>query len=561
MATLHTDYEKAERIPLPKLELISIEYPGYVRNLNKVLTTLGGLKSLSRVASGYDSLELRYRPKDPFSHPIHGDVVPTANLLMKVTRRRKKKEGKLIEGDRGEIKAEIVGLVTRTCRFRALADYQYIPDADDPVAKLRRDIENADINAILSYDFKLGPEGDSRSLLPPLFTRIELPIQYNYKQNPNLVPVIEKGHEGEQNVKLLSRVRRVVLPIIRVGGMAEEVPTAPHPETQKNRALVIDEEYLNKIAELFNKREIWTKIALRNQLPPEEQHKLKKALPFLAYVFSTGPWRGTWVKFGVDPRTDSRFRIYQTVDLRNIRVMKPYKRAQRLFRNPNSLTRGESTASAGDKSFQEEGSEMEIPRLPPEQSHLFTGTALPEDNSTFQLCDCTDTFLQKLINAPFAEIESKDKKGKESGEELVKYHPVYGFFPPTSMQIIRRLFSWKAHRLLRGQMSLDIECEEVVEMWREEMRRRGIVAMGEEEGDMDIEEDRAGEGESQVRDDDREENEEGEGGEKSALESRMNTFLRKWQHARANNSDGEEAVGEEVEEYEIFDEGDEDEDY
>ncbi|CAB4417855.1 unnamed protein product [Rhizophagus irregularis] len=30
------------------------------------------------------------RPDDPFCHPINGDVIPTSNLLLKVTRRKKK---------------------------------------------------------------------------------------------------------------------------------------------------------------------------------------------------------------------------------------------------------------------------------------------------------------------------------------------------------------------------------------------------------------------------------------------------------------------------------------
>jgi general transcription factor 3C polypeptide 5 (transcription factor C subunit 1) len=69
--------------------------------------------------------ELRYRPKDPFCHPINGDVVPTANFLLKVTRRRKKSPGNreensahTMEEHKQNFNFEIVGIINKTCRFR-----------------------------------------------------------------------------------------------------------------------------------------------------------------------------------------------------------------------------------------------------------------------------------------------------------------------------------------------------------------------------------------------------------------------------------------------------------
>ena len=53
-------------------------------------------------------LELSLRPGNPFAHPIPGDVVGTNNLLLKVTKRKRKQ----VTGEpctTGEYTAEVVG--------------------------------------------------------------------------------------------------------------------------------------------------------------------------------------------------------------------------------------------------------------------------------------------------------------------------------------------------------------------------------------------------------------------------------------------------------------------
>lgn len=69
-------------------------------------------------------MELRYRPKDPLSHPINGDVKETANLLLKVTRWRRKDRMDVDQEDEDEFvppnqyKTEVIGIIGQTCRFR-----------------------------------------------------------------------------------------------------------------------------------------------------------------------------------------------------------------------------------------------------------------------------------------------------------------------------------------------------------------------------------------------------------------------------------------------------------
>jgi general transcription factor 3C polypeptide 5 (transcription factor C subunit 1) len=165
----------APEIQIPPVRVYSVEYPGYVQptSVPEAVRTLGGQQALERAfrkSSKPDAfLELRYRPDNPFAHPIAGEVVQTNSILLKVVKRRRKRVGGASIGEQdtglvGEYTIEPVGLIPGTARFRGefagqvwflsrtytlgprsgLADYQYNPDPEDPVSKLRMAMEDLD---------------------------------------------------------------------------------------------------------------------------------------------------------------------------------------------------------------------------------------------------------------------------------------------------------------------------------------------------------------------------------------------------------------------------------
>lgn len=106
-------------------ELVAVEYPGIVKNLDKMMETLGGMEKLKRTFDDPSSrLELYPRPKDIFSHPLMGDRVNTNNLLVKCVREK-------VADSSGNVsyvyKASIVGMITVSYKFKSLADFQYLP--------------------------------------------------------------------------------------------------------------------------------------------------------------------------------------------------------------------------------------------------------------------------------------------------------------------------------------------------------------------------------------------------------------------------------------------------
>jgi general transcription factor 3C polypeptide 5 (transcription factor C subunit 1) len=79
-------------------------------------------------------LELNYRWKDPFAHPIRGDLLDSRQFLLK-----------LEKDDMGNLKnSRIIGRITQIARFRAMADYQYLSNMKSDSTRLRSSIEEGD---------------------------------------------------------------------------------------------------------------------------------------------------------------------------------------------------------------------------------------------------------------------------------------------------------------------------------------------------------------------------------------------------------------------------------
>ena len=125
---------QAPERPLPQTHYYSIEYPGYVQqaSVSTAIQSLGGQAHIDNVFRRNTPragvlLELSLRPHSLFSHPIPADVVATNNLVLKITKRRKKgskQNGAYIVG---EYKTEVVGVMSKTVRFRSTYPIRFHP--------------------------------------------------------------------------------------------------------------------------------------------------------------------------------------------------------------------------------------------------------------------------------------------------------------------------------------------------------------------------------------------------------------------------------------------------
>ncbi|KAG1755899.1 RNA polymerase III transcription factor IIIC subunit-domain-containing protein [Suillus lakei] len=406
--------EAPER-PLPSTPLYSIEYPGYVKpeSVPLAVSNIGGPSRLEtafkRTAAKNEALlELNLRPGNPFAHPIPGDIVSTNNILLKVVRRKRRHpDGECI----GEFTAEAVGVIPKTARFRSMADYQFQPDMNDPLAQLRLAMDRMDVDAIRQYSIpeekedyvvpasthppELDPalaeqseqSSGSRSNLrlfpPPLFSRQNVPQNYNFKANPaSIVTSLINEETGEERKRLINKGRWK-------GHGPQQVPEGPPPIVENARTQA-NSELLNRILEFMNERPVWTRAALYNQFSPAESreiHNSKVIMPLAGYMFSDGPWRDAMIRFKYDPRKELDARIYQRIYFRNANhpVARPSVVARR--------QEGRSAATYINRSIEQEES-FEADRR---KSHIFDGTSLTKETAAFQLCDIHDPMLKEMI--------------------------------------------------------------------------------------------------------------------------------------------------------------------
>ncbi len=183
---------------------VIVEFPGNVINDGAALDSFGGEEGLSTaLAATGTMLPLRFRPKDPLSHPVFGDFTATTSLVLKVTKkvsrgnagersgqsenRKRQRE----ERSEPEVKTEVVGKVSNMYRFSGLADFQFIDHAG-AAKKKRMEEQGAEDGDGEEYDLHvdvgkiLDEQADEElQLVPPIFSKIDIPQDYNFKQTPH----------------------------------------------------------------------------------------------------------------------------------------------------------------------------------------------------------------------------------------------------------------------------------------------------------------------------------------------------------------------------------------
>ncbi len=148
----------------PTREALLVEFPGYVRSQSAVVSTLGGLDAVTKAASGDNSvLQLRFRPEDPYTHPLYGERQAAKGLLLKIAR-------KSADSSQEGVKAEVLACVHTKFTFSGMADYQYLP----------QDLSKSGTASSSSA----GPYGEETLPLlcvPPLYTKADVPLDYAFK--------------------------------------------------------------------------------------------------------------------------------------------------------------------------------------------------------------------------------------------------------------------------------------------------------------------------------------------------------------------------------------------
>jgi general transcription factor 3C polypeptide 5 (transcription factor C subunit 1) len=198
---------------------------------------------------------------------------------------------------------------------------------------------------------------------------MRLPFNYQYSQNP----YVRTTDDGDTfNATAVRHVGYFI---------AAEDPTPMGPQSPPDMTDVRTVEVIADLEAAFAERPLWTRRSLLNHLRGKLRNwnELKRCLNYTAYQFKGGPWRDSVVHYGVDPRSDPKYRQYQTL----------------MFKlRPRNTKRSDAVFSLREAT--EDHANPDDPN-----SHLFDGQTYHTDGKVWQVCDITDPLLKDLLdNAP-----------------------------------------------------------------------------------------------------------------------------------------------------------------
>ncbi|KAJ5262765.1 hypothetical protein N7524_008070 [Penicillium chrysogenum] len=329
---------------VPSRRLVSVEHPAVVRNVDKAIETLQGDPGIKTILNPADGTlaNLVLRPEDAMARSVQSTSIQSNNVLLKVTvpkrTGRKRKRGsnepfldapeseaskppprrtakdllRSLSDNPSKYQIEPVGRVERTHVFRGIPDFVYSTTASSFTNRFRDQILPFDFDKMKQFDIEMtkGTIANADLIPPPSFSHGDVPFHYIYRQNPTVKQAIGRSGQLETvNTQTANKIRTYLVPYD-----IPQVPTEPRPDMLPISAL--DAGMLRTIATLnalYEKQPAWTRRGLRNNLTTDEERlNLRHAIPYVGYIFRSGPWRDAIIKFGLDPRTSPEYRHYQT---------------------------------------------------------------------------------------------------------------------------------------------------------------------------------------------------------------------------------------------------------
>ncbi|CAN0893351.1 General transcription factor 3C polypeptide 5 [Linum grandiflorum] len=320
---------------LPSNEVFAVQYPGYPSSIPRAIQTLGGTKAITKArASKSNNLELHFRPEDPYSRPILGELCPCNGLLLKIVKTQPSSQnadnsptttadkGRSEVEDEAKVSAEIVGRVTEAYRFEGMADYQHVVAVHADVARRKKrnwtemDKPHFETAGLMDLD-----QEDVMILPPPSFSAKDTP------SNIVLRPTSTASSKKKSEDVVENYMEMNMEPSLAIDFNIKEIPKELNWKefTPLNSVM---HEWLMALSELFEERPIWPKESLVQRLREKDLHfnhqTLKRLLVLVAYYFLGGPYRMFWIQKGYDPRQDAESRMYQRMDLRVPPALRSY---------------------------------------------------------------------------------------------------------------------------------------------------------------------------------------------------------------------------------------------
>ncbi|KAJ5958104.1 uncharacterized protein N7479_005254 [Penicillium vulpinum] len=391
------DYRGSRTAPfyaVPSHRLVSVEHPAVIRNVDKAIETLQGdtgIKTILNPAKDGTLANLVLRPEDAMARSVQSTSIQSNNVLLKVTvpkrTGRKRKIGsnepftyvpeseaseppprrtakdllRSLSDNPSKYQIEPVGRVERTHVFRGIPDFVYSTTASSFTNRFRDQILPFDFEKMKQFDIDMakGTTSTADLIPPPSFSHGDVPFHYIYRQNPTVKQAI--GRSGKLETVNTQTANKILTHLVPYD--VPVVPSEPRPNMLPMSAL--DPGMHRTIATLnalYEKQPAWTRRGLRNNLTTDEDRlNLRHAIPYVGYIFRSGPWRDAIIKLGVDPRTSPEYRYYQTFMFRLL------AREAELARDGGGGRRHNVPRPSDQRGGEDEGANG------PSTGHIFTG--------------------------------------------------------------------------------------------------------------------------------------------------------------------------------------------
>jgi general transcription factor 3C polypeptide 5 (transcription factor C subunit 1) len=282
-----------------------------------------------------------------------------------------------------------------------LADFQFALGESNFMKKFVDKVLPGDVAKLKEFSLQPGIESGSNIDLipPPYFTPITLPFGYNYAQNPhtkevspNLSDVSGNLSEDQEYERVVNITSRVPAAGYFIAHDEYPVPTAPRrqPDMSDPQVAAIITEMRQAMAErpIWTRRSMWNRLGAKFAELPKNGGLVRHCLQYAGYQFKGGPWRDALVRYGLDPRADPKYRIYQTL------IFKLHKtRIGSVGRSWQAVRRKELGVSNFGKAWQDLGVGDEAML----STHVFNGESFSTDGKVWQVCDITDPLLARLF--------------------------------------------------------------------------------------------------------------------------------------------------------------------
>lgn len=240
----------------------------------------------------------------------------------------------------------------------------------------------------------------------PSLTLQQLPFNWGWHQNANIYTAVDEV-TGQKT--LINRQGNTKVKLSYLGKDVERVPTkSPLPLPNDPELMTM----INALRGALEERPLYTRRALINKVGlSKELWMFRFAIQYVGYQFKGGPFRDAVIKYGVDPRSDPKYRPYQTFFFK-------------LFEEETKADGMQWKDVRTNYSVQKKGATKEN-----RESHIFNGKTLILDGKIWQGCDLHDPILRKLI---------QDSPYREKCDTTSD-----GWFPEGSMAKIRAIMKTK----------------------------------------------------------------------------------------------------------------------